>query len=211
MFLLQRGTGITTKFTVSCKEAVTFPLRLRIPAWCEGGEVKLNGRKLSNVTPGSYYFVTKEWQDGDIVELMLPMEIRINSWFNNSISVERGPIVFALKIKERWKKIAGQEPFANWEVYPESPWNYALVGDKDSPEDYFSVETGNISDIPFSSDKPPVILRCKAKRLEGWKLEDNSAGKLPISPVYADTELEDVVLVPYGSSKLRIAQFPYLL
>ncbi len=199
------------KFTISCKEAVTFPLRLRIPGWCQDGEIKLNGKKLSNVTPGSYYKITKEWQDGDMIELRLPMGIKINSWLNNSISVERGPIVFALKIREEWKKIAGQEPFADWEVYPESPWNYALVVDKESPEDYFSVEAGNVSNIPFNSDKPPIILRCKAKRLEDWKLEDNSAGKLPVSPVYSDTELEDVTLIPYGAAKLRIAQFPYHL
>lgn len=199
------------KFTLNCKDPITFPLRLRIPSWSEGAEVIVNGRRLSNVTPGSYYSIVKEWQDRDIVELILPMKIRINSWFNNSISVERGPIVFALKIKERWKKIAGQGPFTDWEIYPESPWNYALVLDKDSPEDYFSVETSAVSNIPFSSNNPPVILRCKAKRVEEWKLENNSAGKLPISPVYVDTELEDVVLVPYGCSKLRIAEFPYTL
>ena len=60
--------------------------------------------------------------------------------------MERGPIVFALKIKEEWKKLSGQEPFADWEVYPKSPWNYALVIDKESPEDYFSVEVSDVSD-----------------------------------------------------------------
>ena len=203
--------GEQIKFTISCKETVAFPLRLRIPNWCQNGEIKVNGKRLSNIAAGSYYKITKEWQDGDIVELRLPMKIRTNSWFNNSVSVERGPIVFALKIKEEWKKLSGQEPFADWEVYPKSPWHYALVIDKESPEDYFSVEVSDVSDVPFSSANPPVTLRSKAKRVENWGLENNSAGKLPISPVCLDTEPENVTLIPYGATKLRIAQFPYTL
>lgn len=197
------------RFTVHCDRAVTFPLRLRIPSWCQDGEVSVNGRKMSNVNCGTYYKITKEWQSGDTVELRLPIKIRVNTWFNNSISVERGPLVFALKIEEEWKKIKGQEPFADWEVYPKSPWNYALIVDKDCPDNYFSIETKDVSPIPFSSSNPPVILRCKARRVPDWKLEDNSAGRLPISPVSSSERIEGVVLIPYGSAKLRVAQFPY--
>ena len=63
----------------------------------------------------------------DRVELRFPMAVRTSTWFNNSISVERGPLVYSLKIGESWHKIKQTGPAADWEVYPTTPWNYALV------------------------------------------------------------------------------------
>ncbi len=40
------------RFTLHTDKAVTFPLYLRIPGWCQGAAVSVNGEKLS-VTPGS--------------------------------------------------------------------------------------------------------------------------------------------------------------
>ncbi|MBC7320879.1 glycoside hydrolase family 127 protein, partial [bacterium] len=199
------------RFTISCQERVVFPLRLRIPLWCDSPEIRVNGRELSNITRGKYYKIIREWKDGDTIELRLPMRIRANSWFNNSISIERGPLVFALKIEEERRKIKGNDPFNDWEIYPKSPWNYALVLDSEDPDESFSVEVSDVPFQPFNSANPPVLLKGRARKIEEWKLENNSAGILPVSPVDTDKDIEEVVLVPYGSAKLRIAQFPYTL
>jgi hypothetical protein len=197
------------RLVFECKERVNFPLRLRIPAWCDSPEIRLNGRRLSNIAEGRYYKILREWDAGDIVELRFPMGIRVSSWINNSISIERGPLVFALKIEEERKKIKGVDPFNDWEIYPRSPWNYALLLDKDNLQESFSVEISDVPFQPFDVKNSPVVLRGKAKRIESWRLENNSAGIPPVSPVDIDVPVEDVILVPYGSAKLRIAQFPY--
>ncbi|MGC8716664.1 MAG: beta-L-arabinofuranosidase domain-containing protein [bacterium] len=198
------------RFSLECRERVTFPLRLRIPAWCESGEIRVNGKRFSNITQGRYYKILREWNNGDTVELRLPMRIRTNSWINNSISIERGPLVFALKIEEERKKIKGKDPFNDWEIYPKSPWNYALILDKENPEGYLSVEASDIPFQPFNPNNPPILLKGKARVVEEWKLENNSAGIPPLSPVSTDKPIEDVVLIPYGGAKIRIAQFPYI-
>ncbi len=199
------------RFTISCKEKVLFPLRLRIPLWCDFPEIRVNGKQSSNATQGTYYKIIREWEDGDKVELRLPMRIRKNSWFNNSVSIERGPLVFALKIEEERRKIGGKDPFNDWEIYPKSPWNYALLLDEKDLDESFSIEVSDIPFQPFNSKNPPVLLKGRAKRIEEWKLENNSAGRLPVSPVDIDGEIEEVILVPYGGAKLRITQFPYTL
>ena len=42
------------------------------------------------------------------------------------MAVERGPLVYALDIKERWEVVKEVAGIRDYEVYPDSGWNYAL-------------------------------------------------------------------------------------
>lgn len=67
----------TVRFVVETKKRAPFTLRLRHPAWCARPELKINGRSQSvTSTPSSYLAVEREWRDGDVVELRLPMSLR---------------------------------------------------------------------------------------------------------------------------------------
>ena len=138
------------------------------------------------------------------------MRVRASTWFNNSIVVERGPLVYSLKISESWHKIKQTGPAADWEVYPTTPWNYALAIDKDDPGKSVEVKERPVGKQPFLADGSPVELIVKARRLPSWQLVDDSAGPLPVSPVNSRRPEEDVTLVPYGGAKLRVTAFPYM-
>ena len=204
------------RFTVSPTHEVTFPLVLRIPAWAAGATVAVNGANLKDVRPGEFFRIEREWKKGDQVILIFPMHVRVSRWYHDSVALERGPLVFSLKIGERWEKITSgmskpaRSPAADWAVIPTTPWNYGLVLDSAHPEQSVKVVEKAIGDFPFSLEGSPVEILAKGRRIPGWELQDGSAGPLPESPVTSAAGIESLTLIPYGSAKLRITAFPQL-
>ena len=143
------------------------------------------------------------------------MEPHATRRFNNALAIERGPLVYSLKIGEEWKRVNGDKPHrelphADWEVYPTTPWNYAFdLNEKTLAEDIVFKEHP-MGDLPFSPQGAPVSATVKGIRLPSWTLVNGSAGKLPQSPVEADGELETLTLIPYGCTNLRVTEFPTL-
>jgi hypothetical protein len=201
----------TVTLLVKTAKNVKFPLVLRIPAWANGAMVAVNGRTAEGAKAGEFYRVEREWKSGDRVEIRFPMRVRSSTWYNGSIAVERGPLVYSLRIGESWHKIKQTGPAADWEVYPTTPWNYALVIDKSDAGKSFEVQERPVRNQPFSVEGAPVELRVKARRLPSWQMVDDSAGPLPVSPVTSKQPEETVTLIPYGSAKLRITAFPYMV
>ena len=197
---------------------VKFPLHLRIPAWAVGARILVNGQAPAEARPGAYVRLEREWRRGDRVEITLPMQVRTVPGFQNSISVERGPLVYSLRIEENWRKLKQTGPVTDWEVYPGSPWNYGLRLEAGAPASSFEVEEAPLARQPFQNAAPPVLLKARARRLPQWMLVDDSAAPPPPSPVAltAREEMtgklqdETVTLVPYGAARLRITSFPVL-
>jgi hypothetical protein len=125
--------------------------------------------------------------------------------------VERGPLVYSLRVGESWHKLKQTGPASDWEVYPTSPWNYGLVVDPKNPAAAFTVKERPMAHQPFSAMDAPVEITAKARRVPQWGLVDDSPGPLPVSPVTSRRVEETVTLVPYGAAKLRITAFPYLI
>ena len=69
------GQGTTLHIKVSAPQRRT--IHVRIPSWvADGGAVRVNGRELEAFAqPGSYLSLTREWHDGDKVEISLPMQL----------------------------------------------------------------------------------------------------------------------------------------
>jgi hypothetical protein len=209
------------RLTVNPESPVEFPLELRIPAWAEAADISINGKRLSGVQPGTFHRVRREWRPKDVVEVRFPMHVRSSHCYHDSVALDRGPLVFSLKIGENWKKLRDKSPSSDWNVYAKSPaadwevnpttsWNYGLLIEPEEPEKSVIVEEKPIGDNPFGPESNPVLMRIKARQIPDWILVNGSAGPLPASPVTAATPEETVTLVPYGSAKLRITAFPWL-
>ena len=189
---------------------VRFPLYLRIPEWATDAAITVNGQKVDGIRAASYQRIEREWQKGDRVEITLPMKVRTVPGYNGSVSVERGPLVYSLRIGESWSRLKQTGPVTDFEVYPTSPWNYGLRVDAANPPASFEVVEAPVARQPFDRGAPPVSLQVKARRLPQWVITDDSAAPPPRSPITAPGKDETVTLIPYGAARLRITSFPVL-
>ncbi len=198
------------RLTVNPASPLRFPLRLRIPAWASGTELRVNGERQPSPPAGTFAPVERTWRPGDVVEIAFPMNPRGSRWFNDSIAIERGPLLFSYGIGETWVKLADRGMTADWQVYPSTPWNYALEVDPQGPDPAIRVSEGEIGDRVFTRGHAPVRLNVKARKIPSWRSEDGVADPVPQSPVSTNEPEEDITLVPYAAAKLRISAFPEL-
>lgn len=87
---------------VACGEK-EFALRLRIPGWAAGATVRVNRRPAENAAPENYFEIRRTWAPGDVVDLDLPMPVRLMEAHPlveetlNQLAVQRGPVVYCLE------------------------------------------------------------------------------------------------------------------
>lgn len=81
-----------------------FALRLRIPGWCDGARIAVNGTDFNTeVSAGTYAKVRRLWKKGDVLTLNLPMSTRLIEAnplveeCRGQIVVQRGPIIYCLE------------------------------------------------------------------------------------------------------------------
>lgn len=89
-----------TRLTLKLKTPAEFTLQIRHPGWVAAGElaVKVNGKSFAVAsTPSSYAELRQVWQDGDRVEVELPMRTTVERLPDGSdwVAILRGPIVLA--------------------------------------------------------------------------------------------------------------------
>lgn len=196
------------EFEIRTSKPKAFPLSIRIPGWADGAQIFLNDETPRTALNGSFHTISRTWKNKEKVILNLPLIPRVSRHYNNSVAVHRGALTFSLKIDAQWKQIRGEKPAADYEVYPSSKWNYALVIDTEHPEKSLRIEEKKVKMPCFSEEKAPVIITARACELPAWGLSGASAAPPPPSPVSTSLPVEEVSLIPYGSAKLRITEFP---
>ncbi|RFZ90618.1 hypothetical protein D0C36_16770 [Mucilaginibacter conchicola] len=211
------------KFTVNFAKKGTsavFPLHLRVPKWCAVASVKVNGAEVQQGKAGEIVKLNRTWKSGDVVELTLPMHIFKNTWYENSMSVERGPIVYALKIGEQEKQVTNTKDPQEYgdtylEVRPTTPWNYGLIRtDDDKLAGAYKVENVKpAGNFPWTQAAAPIQIKTKGRRIPTWQLYNEMAGPQPYGNIWnfvTDKQEEELTLIPYGCTRLRISLFPVI-
>jgi hypothetical protein len=204
----------SVELAVSSPKAVRFPLYLRIPAWCDAPTVTISDRGAHAVArKRGYILIDREWSDGDVVTLHLPMEIRLRKWLKNkgSVSVDRGPLTYSLKIGEKYVRVGGTDKWPAWEIHPTSPWNYGLLLDPAHPASSFEVvrKPWPKDNRLFVADASPIALRAKGRKIPAWQLDElGLVGSLQQSPAKSEEPIEEITLIPMGCARLRISAFP---
>lgn len=101
---LQQETMFPREDSVKLKVRGTGPLKinLRVPSWTRGFSVSVNGQKLDNSTvsqgPGSYMAISRDWQEGDVVDLQMPFNVSIERALDrpDTQSIMWGPVLLQL-------------------------------------------------------------------------------------------------------------------
>jgi DUF1680 family protein len=203
-------------FVLQTAQAVSFPLQLHIPAWCNEAVVLLNGEKLRTEKGGQVITIQRTWNNNDQLTLQLPMPLKTSNWGRNSRAVEKGPVVYALKLSEQWEKGHDEAEGDYFSVFPKDPWNYALVERiVQDPAKHLKVKTLRPvgDDFVWNLEHAPIAITATGKKIPEWKITDDVAQQ-PVTDrngVYkgkVDDREEEITLVPYGCTKVRIVAFP---
>ena len=221
----------TVRLTVNTADAVEFPLYLRIPAWSGDVALTVNGTP-ENVgsSSGKYVRIEREWKDGDVVELTMPMTVTADVWQQNkgSVSVNYGPLTLSLKIDEiaeahdsrdtefvqddsHWQEGVDASLWPCYVLKPGSEWNYALKVDKDNLPVKFSVSKREwpSDDFPFTLENVPLEFTAVGVQIPSWGYDETGmTDLLPTKYAERSSEESKLTLVPMGAARLRISAFP---
>ncbi|GHV44940.1 hypothetical protein FACS189492_1970 [Clostridia bacterium] len=188
-------------YTVIAESPIEFTFSIRIPALVKSASI---GGQL--VACGGFFDITKNWSGTETIEVIFEFETEIIRRPENMVCVWRGPLLYTMAIREKWEKVeytlAGVErkyPYCDWYVHPQSKWNYALVDTK------FDVREHEFS-AAFDPLAPPISMVAQMVQIE-WGFDNGYCDKYPTNIESLGT-IEKVRLIPYGSSNLRLTEFP---
>jgi DUF1680 family protein len=198
-------------YRVEVGAPVRFELCLRIPSWCEHPRIDASFTEQPTIINGLARF-ERVWSSGDQVELELPLRVSLVTRPSGGCGVELGPWIMALSPGEIWERIPGSTGFGDYEVRARYSWNYGVLPiDPEKSRPLF----GPLSSPPFQvgwlGRRPvaPVMLEVTGRLLSDWPIAAASAGRIPAAP-HSHSPEQKLFLVPYGSTRIRIAEFPVL-
>jgi hypothetical protein len=231
----------TVKFTVKLEKPTTFSLSLRIPQWCAAAAVVVNDQEIhGDAAAGTFAAVKREFHDGDVVMLRLPMTAAVQEWFGGkAATIHRGPLVYSLKVAEKRVEIQHDtdairrvlighniEGFPAVEFYPESEWRFGMDAAMKNTPEKIQIKESPMTGNPFLAESIPVQLLVPVRQLSQWaadwkpvldpppadlKQNPKNPSNLPLAAeLQSPGAVQMIEFVPYGSTHLRLTSLPMI-
>lgn len=226
------------RFRFEVRERGEHAFTFRVPGWCRSGaQLKVNGAKTEMaLEAGKFATLSRDFADGDTVELDFPMEVRFEelprrmfvmmdkvSKFvtvmkgprgSQGTVVTRGPLLFAYAIPADCTEDLLVHPQMNGKKSANpafSCWNLKPA----APFGYALAGKVGESECEVDADgglfdtaKPAVTVEVPVKRIR-WELENGKwTSDLPEEVEVLSAEVRRLKLIPYGATQLRLAVFP---
>jgi DUF1680 family protein len=88
-----------TKLVVHAAKPVKLAVKIRMPGWlADRAEVRINGQAAeADARPGAYVTLSREWKEGDEIEVKMPMRLHVWAMPDdpNMVALMYGPVVLA--------------------------------------------------------------------------------------------------------------------
>ena len=197
---------------VNAAAPVEFPLYVRIPGWCRRATATVGDLSYTTTQAGGYLLLQGSWHRQRI-ELEMDMEMSWTRWpRSGAATLDRGPLSYSVRIEEEWVPLPTNPDWPSHEVFPTTPWNYALAPlDRQQPR---IAARRPLAAQPWSVEDAPIEIVVTARRLPEWGMVDRMIAPLPTSPVASGGDgegahdEEEITLIPLGCARLRVACLP---
>lgn len=202
----------TVTIRVSTERTEPFAVQVRIPSWASEATLTVGGVAVAlDTAVDGYVTLSRDWSSAGDVVLVLPMRARVVRRERQAAAVRLGPLTMVYSPGERWVSHDEAPGVGEWEVHPRGSWNWALdqVGSAAS----WRVTRGAVPTAPWSlrdRRSAAVVLHAPGARATEWRMAGAQADVPPASPVLDHGPDDDLRLVPYGSARLRVTEFPVI-
>jgi hypothetical protein len=198
-------------YQIEVDAPVRFELWLRIPGWCTQPKIETNFAESPDIIDGFARF-ERLWSSGDQISLVLPQRVKLVNRPSGGVGFELGPWIMALSPGEIWERIPGSTGFGDYEVRARYSWSYGLLPfDPEKSQRLVRPRGSPPFQVKWISRTPvaPVMIEVRGRLLRDWPIIAASAGPVPVTP-HSHAPEEKLFLVPYGCTRIRIAEFPVL-
>ena len=195
------------RYTVTAEKKTSMKLRVRVPSFAK--KLTVNGKEMQRRP----YLVFNGFEAGQtVIEISFEAEPTLVARPHGLYHVQCGSLLFALPIKRETKAVEyiknGVErkaPYCDYHIKGISDWNYGFASR------VLTVQDTEISDVPFSSEQPPVTVKAELCHID-WDYADGYdqvCAPIPNSRKALD-EAQPLTLYPYGCAKLRMTEMPII-
>eukprot|EP00055_Hartaetosiga_balthica_P003476 m.7939 g.7939 ORF g.7939 m.7939 type:complete len:757 (-) comp2967_c0_seq1:2258-4528(-) len=203
---------------VNVTSPVAMPLYLRIPTWAKQAVTSINGKRFDGTNAGEMNKLDLPSGFSQII-LNLNPQIRLEHWFSEgTFTVHRGALMYSLPITPNYTTLTTYAyESRDYQLLPTTEWRYAMgLNDTDPTASFAFVDNGYIPGAaPFNHTNFASVIKGRGRVVPWWGFDKNSAASPPPSPVCTPVgsekcgEFVNLTLVPFGSTELRISEFPW--